>query len=194
MGQKYTRMNRRYPFVISRRLLIGLLYTLTSILILLPIWHISKYVERFAKTFSVELEEALIILTLGLAAWVFANIFVLLKIRRYLDEKRSKKQFEELKSFQQETLPLLSVESLCQRILAVLPNLIKDVDIFIALQNEAGNYDILGSTEGFSLTEEENIKAIEEVEDSVKGGYIGISPLKYDDILKGYLCLRPKES
>ena len=41
--------------------------------------------------------------------------------------------------------------------------------------------------------QEENIKAIEEVEDSARGGYIGISPLKYDNLLKGYLCLRPKE-
>lgn len=193
MGQKYTKTSRRYPFVISRRLLIGLLYSLTSIIIVLPIWHISKYAEKAAKTLSINLNETLILLTLGLAAWVFSNIFLLLKLRKYLDEKRSKKQFETLKAFQQETLSLLSVDALCQRILEVLPNLINDVDIFIALRNEAGSYSIIGSTEGFSLTQEENIKAIEEVEDSARGGYIGISPLKYDNLLKGYLCLRPKE-
>lgn len=49
MGQKYTKTSRRYPFVISRRLLIGLLYSLTSIIIVLPIWHISKYAEKAAK-------------------------------------------------------------------------------------------------------------------------------------------------
>jgi len=193
MGQKYAKTNRRYPFVISRRFLIGLLYSVTFISILLPSWHVSKYVERAAKMFSIGLEESLIILTFGLAIWVSVNIVLLFKFRKYLDEKRSQKQFEELKAFQQETLSLMDIEALCQRILETLPNLIKDVDIFIALQKEAGSYDIIGSTEGFSLTEEENIKAIEEVEDSVRGGYIGISPLKYDDVLMGYLCLRPKE-
>lgn len=193
MGQQHAMINRRYPFVISRRLLMSLLYALTSISILLPIRHISRYVERTAETFSLEIEEALLILTFGLAAWVSANVFLLVRLRKYLDEKRSKRQFEELTAFQQKTLSLLRVDELCQEILAVLPNLIKNVDIFIALQNEAGSYDIIGSAEGFSMTEDENIKAIEEVEDSVKGGYIGISPLKYDDTLKGYLCLRPKE-
>lgn len=184
---------RQYLFDVSRRLVAALLYTLALILVLLPIWHISNHTERVAKLFSIGLEETLIILTCGLVVWAFANILWVMVLVRHLEQKQSLEQFEKLQAFQKDTLSILDVEELCQKILEVLPNIIGEVDIFVVLRDgDSGKYELVEGTTEYTLTEKEQAEIADKLEESVKRGYVGVSPLHYDNVLQGYLCLRPK--
>lgn len=184
---------RQYLFNISRRLLIGLLYTLALMFILLPIWYISAEIEQIIAAVSLPMEETLILLTCILAVWAFANIFVVMALARRLDQRQSEEQYEKLQAFQRETLSILSVEELCQKILEDLPRIIKNMNAFVVLRNhDTGEYEIIGSADR-KFTKEELEEAAEKLEDATKRGYIGISALRYDNVLQGYLCLEPKE-
>lgn len=183
---------REYLFDISKRLLTASVYMVAAVFIFLPIWQISKNIERVVQLLSLPLEETLLILIGGFALWSLLVVFCVIASVKHVEQRQSEKQFEQFQSFQRESLLLFDVNELCQAILRVVPELIRDVDTFLAMNNEVtGDYEVVNS-----ISEEILGKSQDEIEKEfdrlASEKQVKVAPIRYDGLLKGYLCLKPK--
>ncbi len=184
---------RQYLFDISKRLQIGAIYMLASFLLFIPIWHVSKNLNMLMDAISLPLEELLFILGIVLLVWSLLVILPVIALANRLEQRESEKQFEQLQVFQQETLSVFDIFALCQKILAVVPELVQNAKAIIALRDEAANMFDLADSESdgkiIQETEEEAAKSYRNVVGKDAGE---VMEIRCNDTFQGYLRIKRK--
>lgn len=183
---------RQYLFDVGKRFMLGVAYTIAAFLILIPIWHISRNFERVREVASLSMQGTFLLLAGGFILWTFGIIFAVAKLAGNLEQKQSEKRFEKLQQFQQETLLFLDVGELYQKIFKIVPVLIRNVDVVVAVHNEmTGDFEEASNTmEGICLKSRE--EAEREYTELSEQKQVEIAPIYYEDKFQGYLCLKPR--
>jgi len=184
---------RQYLFDVSKRLQIGAIYMLASFLIFIPIWHVSKNLNRLTDAISLSLEEVLFISGIVLLIWALLVILHVMSLANRLEQRESEKQFEQLQAFQQETVSIFDINELCQKILEIVPELVQNAKVMIALRDDvAGMFDLADSESGGALMQESEEQVIESYRDAVGKDANGVMEIRCDGTFQGYLHIKRK--
>lgn len=184
-------MCRRHLFDISQRLWIGLNYMLAAAVVVVPIWLVSRVFDKFADATGFSYEQALLVMTGGITLWAVVAILSVITLSKRAEKSRSEKQFVWLQKVQEATLSIFDVEELCQKLLEVIPDLIKDVDVDIVIHNNSfDEYMCFGTNSESVLVG----RSQEEIEEKYNGlmaeKNVETAPIHHEDVLQGYICLR----
>lgn len=184
---------RQYLFDISKRLQIGAIYMLASFLIFIPIWHVSKNLDRLTDLISLPLEEILVITGVVLLLWALLAGLPVIALANRLEQRESEKQFEQLQVFQQETLSVFDIYELCQKILEIVPELVQNANAVIALRNDAANmFDLADSESGGALMQETEKEIMASYQNAVGKDSSGVMEIRCNDTFQGYLHIKRK--
>lgn len=185
---------RQYLFDISKRLQIGTMYMLASFLIFIPIWHVSKNLDRLTALIPLRLEEILLISGIALIAWSLLVGVPVRTLANRLEQRESENQFEQLQIFQQETLSIFDIYELCQKILQIVPKLVQNAQVTVALWDDTANtFNVADSESAGALIQNTEEEVMQAFQDAAEKDADGIMEIRCNDAFQGYFHIRRKK-
>ena len=185
-------MYREYQFEWSYRFKIGMIYMCAAVLSFLPVYLISRRMERITGFPSGENYDFMVTTILWML-WGILVFWCASKCAERMMERRRQEKFEQIRIFQKETESLFGENEIYDKMITIIERLKIDAWVYIIAKQEKCDlgYEVVRKEEGAEELEEGDLRdIISKLGEAQTSLAPGISLLKYDGKIQGFIYLK----